>query len=336
MAHRISFAVITLTLFLFGRAFAGEKTISVAPDGSGDFKTVQEAIAAAPDHSAERTIIRIKPGTYAGPFHVPRSKPKVTLVGEDAESTILTWDRNFKMPLLTGETKYPNGLFIEGDDFVAQNLTVRNTAGDWGQALAARIVGDRAVIKNCRFTGWQDTLRVDDGRQYFRDCYIEGRVDFIYGSATAVFDRCHIHSKNGGYVTASRTPRDVPFGFVFLDCKLTGDDRPWNPATTNPSTTQPIAKASKLAYLGRPWRAYGAVAFVRCDLGDHIRPEGWDHWGNPENEKTARFSEYKSTGPGANSAARVKWSRQLTDEEAANYTVKNILAGKDKWDPTAD
>jgi pectinesterase len=175
-------------------------------------------------------------------------------------------------------------------------------------------------------TGWQDTLRVENGRQYFKNCHIEGRVDFIYGSATAVFDGCDILSKNGGHVTAASTPEKKPFGFVFLRCKLTGDPRPWD-------ASKPAPAAPPQADLGRPWRPYAAVAYIGCEMGAHIKPEGWNNWRNAENEKTARYSEYKSTGPGANPSARVAWSRQLTDGEAEKYTIENILGGADGWRP---
>jgi len=163
--------------------------------------------------------------------------------------------------------------------------------------------------------GWQDTLYTHQGRCYFVDCYIEGRVDFIFGKSTAVFESCTLHSKNGGFVTAAATPKDAPFGYVFIKCKLTGDGGP----------------ASN--YLGRPWRPDAAVAYVECEIGDHIKPEGWNNWGKAENEKTARFAEYKCTGPGASASKRASWSKQLTEDEAKQYTVENVLRGDDNWNP---
>jgi pectinesterase len=149
-----------------------------------------------------------------------------------------------------------------------------------------------------------------------------------------VFDHCEIHSKNGGHVTAASTPEDKPYGLVFLDCKLTGDAIPWDPATTNPSYKQK-PRVTPLADLGRPWRPNAAVAYIRCEIGAHIKPVGWNNWGKASNEKTARYSEYQSTGPGAAPDQRAPWSHQLSDEEAAKYTLANILGGPDKWDPTA-
>jgi len=194
-----------------------------------------------------------------------------------------------------------------------------------------RVDGDRAVFNHCRMLGWQDTVRLNQARQYLTNCYIEGRVDFIYGSATAVFDHCEIHSKNGGFVTAANTPRDKPYGFVFLDCKLTGDSTPWINPTNTVVSTSPAKRV--MADLGRPWRANASVTYLNCWMGDHIRPGGWNNWGNPTNELTARFSEYQSTGPGAKPDARVKWSKQLSDAEASGLTVDAILRGADGWKP---
>jgi pectinesterase len=310
------------------------KSFTVASDGSGDFKTLQEAIAAAPANSPEIVEIHIRPGTYAGPFIIPKDKPHLRLIGDAAATTKLLWDRNVNDPKPPGADGFNPGMLVRADDFQASGLTIENTSGDHGQALALRIDGDRAVMTDCRMLGWQDTLMVNNGRDYFRNCTIAGRVDFIYGSATAVFDHCEIHSRNGGHITAASTPQDQPFGFVFLNCKLTGDALAWDPATTNPATTRK-AKVTPQADLGRPWRAYGSVTYVNCEMEAHIKPEGWNNWGKAENEKTARYAEYHSTGPGAAPDKRVAWARQLTDREAAEFTPARILAGRDGWNPEA-
>jgi pectinesterase len=207
-----------------------------------------------------------------------------------------------------------NGFIVLGDGFRAKNLTFRNTSGDHGQAMALRMQADRCVIENCRLLGWQDTLLVHSKRQYFKNCYIEGRVDFIYGGSTAVFENCEIKSKKGGYVTAASTPQEVPWGYVFLNCKLTSDD-------------------SVPTYLGRPWRPYGSVTYINCEMGAHIRPEGWHNWGKPENEKTARYAEYGCTGPGAGTSARVPWVKIGTLKDAKQITTGSVLAGDDQWNP---
>jgi pectinesterase len=272
---------------------------------------------------------------YEGQIIVPPGKDNVTFEGEGTDKSIISYGFNTNEPNPEGVARHFRGtaVVVLADGFHAFRVTFRNISGDHGQALALRIDGDKAVIRECRIFGWQDTLMVNDHRQYFRDDYIEGRVDFIYGSGTAVFDHCEIRSKNGGYVTAASTPKDHAYGLIFLDCKLTGDPTPWRNPTGD---SQPKPPSPPVAALGRPWRPYAMVAFIRCNLGKHIRPDGWDNWGNPANEQTARYSEYKSSGPGAAPRKRVSWSHQLTDQEAATFTVRNILRGEDGWDPHHD
>jgi pectinesterase len=287
------------------------RTITVSPDKSAaDFTSVQAAVDSIPASNKVPVTIHIKPGVYKERVRVPRDKPFVTFLGDDAATTVLTYDL-VASNIIPPDTK-PIGTknswstFIEADDFTADRITFENSAGDVGQAVAVRTAGRRAMFRNCRMLGWQDTLYVYDGTARFTDCYIEGRVDFIFGWATAVFERCHVHSKNGGFVTAAATPKESRFGFVFLHCKLTGDG------------AQP-------AYLGRPWRDNAAVTFVRCEIGPHIRPEGWNNWSKPQREQTARFAEYNCTGPGADRSKRVPWARELTDSEASEYTADNVL-----------
>ncbi len=311
--------------------------IVVAADGSGDYKTVQEAIAKVPDNSATRTVLRIKPGTYQGQIIVPKEKKNVTFQGDDVEKTILTfsYNTNEDNPPSVEQRYKGTGVVILGDDFRAENITFQNASGDHGQALALRIDGDHAELRNCRLFGWQDTLMVNDGRQYFSNCYIEGRVDFIYGSGTTVFDHCQVHSKNGGHVTAASTPQEKPYGLVFLNCWLTGDPFPWvDPATGQYKSDRRFGAA---ADLGRPWRPYGSVTYINCRMGEHISPEGWNNWGKPENEKTARYAEYNSqtlAGKPLDVSRRMAWSKQLTAQEAAQYTIPKVLGGTDNWNPT--
>lgn len=334
MKTRTVLIQLSLLALAVSQAVAAERTLVVAADGSGQFRTLQEAFAKVPDNSPERTIIHVKPGIYDGQKILEKEKRNVTLRGESIDSTILTWDinTNEEQPAGTNPRYKGTSLVVLADDFRAERLTFRNTSGDHGQALALRIDGDRAVVTNSRLLGWQDTVMLNNGRHYFKDTYIEGRVDFIYGSATAVFDQCVIHSKNGGYITAASTPPERQYGFVFLNSRLSGDPAPW----VDPTGKFP-AKASSdkapLAYLGRPWRPYGSVVFINTEMGQHIHPAGWNNWGKPENEKTARYAEYGSRGPGANGAARVQWSRQLTAGEAAQYTVDKVLGGADGWRP---
>jgi pectinesterase len=297
---------------------------TVAQDGSGDFKTIQEAVNAVRDLSQAQVIINIKNGVYHEKLVIPSWKTKISLIGEDKEHTIITNNDYsgklnpqgkdaFGKDKFTTYTSYT--ILVQGNDFVAENLTIENSSGRVGQAVALHVEGDRCAVKNCRLLGSQDTLYVatENSRQYYKDCYIEGTTDFIFGEATVVFNHCVIKNLANSYITAPSTTPRQQFGFVFFDCRLIAD------------TTV------KKVHLGRPWRPYAKTVYIRTEMGSHILPPGWDNWRNPDNEKTAYFAEYKSTGPGANSAGRVGWSHQLNANELKLYTIKNILSGKDNW-----
>ena len=314
---------------------ADRRFIIVSPDAAGDCKTLHEAIAAIPDNSPLRTFVHIRPGIYdEGQILLPATKRNVTFEGEDPITTVLRYHHNVQERDVAANPRFGGtGVVILANDFHATNLQFENDSGNHGQALALRMDADRIVLKNCRLIGWQDTLQINGGRQYFSGCFIAGRVDFIYGSATAVFDRCEIQSRNRGHITAASTPQNQPFGFVFQNCRLTYDPAPWvNPANPN----DPGSSAPDKADLGRPWRDYACVAFLNCEMGEHINSKGFITWvGGESRDKTARFSEYKSTGAGASPATRQPWIHQLTDEEAKAYTMAHILGGADSWNPTA-
>jgi pectinesterase len=290
----------------------------VAADGSGQFRTVQAAIDAAPNQSERPVIIQLKPGTYSEKVLVPALKTHLVLRGTgDAAHTIITYSDHVGMPGITTPTSY--SVLVQANDFTAENVTFANAAGyTAGQAVALNVEGDRAIFRHCRMVGDQDVLLLAKGgsRQYYQDCYIEGTTDFIFGASTGVFDHCVIKSKKNSFITAASTPAEQAFGFVFMDCQLVAD-----------------TALAKKVYLGRPWRPHAQVVYLRCTLGSHILPAGWDNWRNAENEKTAYYAEYKSTGPGANPAARVPWSHQLTAREAKKYTLKQIFGGKAAWEP---
>lgn len=292
----------------------------VAHDGSGDFKTVQEAINAVPDFRKNRTTIFIKNGVYKEKLILAASKTNVSFIGEDVEKTVLTYDDYASKANIFGEEKGTTGstsFYVFGDDFYAQNITFENSSGPVGQAVAVRVDGDRVIFENCRFLGFQDTLypHGDASRQYYKNCYIEGTVDFIFGWSTVVFDNCEIFCKDRGYVTAASTLEKTSYGFVFINCKITGD------------------APENSFYLGRPWRPYAQTVFIHCFLDKHIKPEGWHNWDKPDAETTSFYAEYQSKGPGANPDARVKWTHQLTDEEAKKYTIQEVLRGEDNWNP---
>ncbi|MFC5625153.1 pectinesterase family protein [Algoriphagus winogradskyi] len=309
-------------IFLSGLVSAQEFDFVVAKDGSGDFYTIQEAFQAVPDFRKNETKILLKPGTYKEKLVLSASKTNVSLIGENAETTLVTHDDFAQKKNKFGEemgTTGSSSFFVFGDGFYAKNITFENSSGPVGQAVAVRVDGDQVIFEKCRFLGFQDTLypHGDRSRQYYKDCYIEGTVDFIFGWSTAVFENCEIFSKApSGYVTAASTDEDTEFGFVFINCKLTGD------------------APNNSVYLGRPWRDYAQTVFINTEMGAHIKPEGWHNWGKPNAEETSYYAEFGSTGLGANTSQRVPWSHQLTEEKAAKYTVESVLAGEDNWNPT--
>ncbi|MGB9459010.1 MAG: pectinesterase family protein [Bryobacteraceae bacterium] len=293
--------------------------VVVAQDGSGDYPTVQNAVDHAFDRvlapTTARLIIEIRPGIYHERVRVPHDRPRVTFLGQDAQSTVITYGLGAKD---VGGTFFSATVDINADEFEAQNITFENSYGTGTQAVAISVHSDRAVFRHCRFLGMQDTLYAASGRQYYADSYIAGHVDFIFGNGAAVFDRCEIHSRGPGYIAAeSRTMPDGAQGFVFDHCRLTADAGVHD------------------VFLGRPWRNYSRVVYLDCWMGEHIRPEGWDNWHKEAAEKTAFFAEYGSEGPGGSAASRVKWARQLSAAEARQFRPGAFLHGSDGWNPLA-
>lgn len=291
--------------------------LTVAADGSGSVKTIGEAIAKVPENNQKRFVIFIKKGIYNEQIKIPANKPYISFIGESAETTKLTFNISNKV---AGSTSAAYAFYVGGHDFQAENLTFENSFGQGSQAVAVLSEADRLIFKNCRFLGWQDTLYAKNGRQFYENCYVEGSVDFIFGQAAAVFDNCTIHSKTDGYIAAPmRFAADEASGFVFINSKLTGEN------------------TKEGVYLGRPWRAFGRTVYLNTTMDAHIHAEGWNNWGKAENEKTAYFAEYNSTGAGAKPASRVKWIHQLTKAEAEQFKTENFLKGGDNWNPkTAD
>lgn len=291
--------------------------ITVSAAGDADYSRLQAAIDGLPEHAGEPVTIRIKPGVYEEKIIIPAGAPPILLLGEDAERTIITWSDNAHTLGPDGE---PLGTFRTGtlnvlsEQFTAENVTIRNASGPGtGQAVAAFVDADCAVFRRVRLLGDQDTLYTGQGRQYYNECFIEGDVDYIFGAATAVFDRCTLRNKRSrGYITAASTPEGTAFGYVFLDCVITSGE------------------GVKDVYLGRPWRPFAHVAFIRTTIDASITPEGWHNWGQPDREATSRYEEFDSKGAGSAVDRRVEWSRQLTPEEAAGYRVITIFDG---WHP---
>ncbi len=297
---------------------AEEPDATVAADGSGDFTSIQAAIMAAPYQGpGELWTIAVRPGTYHERVYVQQERGRIRLLGEDPATTRLVHEVHAHMK---GPDGKPVGTFktptlqIDGDGFQVENMTIENAAGPVGQALALSAQGDKLVFRNCRFLGWQDTIFVNRGRHYFEDCEIAGDCDFIFGAATSWFENCRIHCLDDGYITAASTPRDQPHGLVFRNCTITGEE-------------------GVKVYLGRPWRPHAMTVFLDCEMSDVVRPEGWHNWGSEEKEKTSRYGEFGSSGPGARPGERVAWAKQITGDQAAAMTPAAVLAGDDGWNP---
>ena len=312
---------IILLTFVGLVAHSQKVKIVVALDGSGDHKTVQAALNAVPSNNKDPFTIYIRNGVYYEKLFLDSAKSFVTLIGEDKFKTILTYNDHTGKLSPSGDTintRTSWSFKILANDLTAKNITFQNDAGfTAGQAVAVESDGDKAMFMNCRFIGNQDVLFTnnDKSRQYYENCYIEGTTDFIFGSSTVWFEKCHIHSKKNSHVTAASTPQGKEFGYIFNDCVLTGDTSLHNVS------------------LGRPWRPYAHVVYMNCYIGEHIKPEGWSNWNNTDNYKTTRYAEYKNYGPSSEPAKRVEWSKQLTDEAVKKYTIANVLNG---WNPKSE
>lgn len=310
------FYLVVIAMLITGSSvFAknNKNNLVVALDGSGDYKSIQQAITACGAFSSTQKKIFIKNGVYKEKVLIDSFHTNISLIGESKEKTILTYDNYAGQPSIGTFTSYT--LKISGDHIRIENLTVENAAGRVGQAVALHVEGDYFVAKNCILLGNQDTLYAagQNSRQYFKDCYIAGTTDYIFGSATAIFDSCEIHSKMNSFITAANTPRESQFGFVFLKCNLTADP-----------------EVDKV-FLGRPWRAYANVVFIDCFLGKHILPEGWHNWEKPEQEKTTFYGEYGNKGPGSDTSKRVKWAHSLKKSQLSKFELNEIFKVESEW-----
>ena len=306
-----------LLLVVVSGTWAQERqdTIVVSRDGTGNFRTLQEAIESARAFMDYTVTIYVKNGVYKEKVIVPSWVENIDIIGEDRDKTIITYDDHANINKMGTFRTYT--VKVEGSDITFKNLTIENNAAQLGQAVALHTEGDRLKFINCRILGNQDTIYTGAKftRLYFKDCYIDGTTDFIFGPSTALFEDCIIHSKRNSYVTAASTPKEAKYGYVFKHCKLTAE----------PGVDK--------AYLGRPWRPYAYTLFIECELGKHIVSAGWHNWGKQSNEETARYMEYKNTGEGANASERVAWSKQLTKKEAEAVTVDVIFRTQSNWNP---
>lgn len=299
-------------------------TLFVAQDGSAEFRSVQEAVEVCRAFMEYRKVIFIKKGVYREKVIIPSWLTNIELVGEDRDQTIITWADHANMPIPGTEQKMGTfrtyTLKIEGTNVTLRNLTIENAAPRKGQAVTLHTEGTRLAFVNCRFLGNQDTVYTGQPYTYlyFKNCYIEGTTDFIFGPSTAWFEGCDIYSKVNSYVTAASTPQDVDYGYVFHRCHLAAAD-----------------SVSKV-YLGRPWRAYAYTLFKECDIDGHIVPQGWQNWKDyhdPAAEGTVRYLEYGNRGKGAKPKERVAWAKQLTKKAAEAVTLERVFKGDTSWLP---
>ena len=304
---------------LFGVSACAEVHLTVGtPAQAGQYSTVQGAVDAVPANNTERYVIDIMPGTYEARVKIPSNKPFITLRGQDPLTTILTYNETANTP--PNESTVHASTVVQGRDFVAENLTFENSHGPGVQALAIYAKADRLIFNNCRFLGWQDTLRSEYGRHYFYNAYVEGSVDFIYGRGTAYFEDSTLFAKSSGYLTAQAREADAETnGYVFKNSTVTGSTTPGS------------------VYLGRPWQPYSRTIFIDSKMGPVVNAAGWSQWSGNNNHLTAFYAEYNSMdleGNPLDVSQRVSWSHQLSAVEAEAFSKANWLGGSDNWDPT--
>ena len=327
----ILFACMNISLWA-ANPYDNPDTLFVSRDGSCEFRSIAEAVEVCRAFMDYHKVIFVKKGVYKEKLVIPSWLTHIEICGEDRDNTIITWDdhANIKIAKVgvvpTADNPDPRqtmGTFrtytvkVDGNYITLKNITIENAAPRKGQAVALHTEGDHLVVINCRILGNQDTIYTGMAgtRLYFRDCYIEGTTDFIFGPSTAWFENCTIKSKINSFVTAASTPKDVKYGYIFNRCKLIA------------------APEAQEVFLGRPWRPYAYTLFMNCELGGHIVPQGWQNWGNKANEQTARYLEYNNTGEGAKTQERVPWSRQLTKKEAAKITPAEVFRMENNWLP---
>ena len=301
------------------KSYDSPDTIVVARDGTGEFRTVNEAIEVCRAFMEYHKVIYVKKGIYKEKLVIPSWLTNIEICGEDRDNTIITYDdhANITSPDIIPGKQMLIGTFrtytlkIEGSDIKLSNITIENNSARLGQAVALHTEGDRLQFINCRFLGHQDTVYtgVANTRMLFSNCYIEGTTDFIFGPSTAWFEKCTIHCKADSYITAASTPKDVKYGYVFNNCTIT------------------LAPNINKVYLGRPWRDYAYTVFMNCTFPDSgIRLEGWQDWNKPH--ERIRYAEYNNrtvSGGSCVTKDRVSWSRQLNKKEAEKITIGNVL-----------
>ncbi|XP_022719159.1 probable pectinesterase 68 [Durio zibethinus] len=294
--------------------------ITVDVNGSGHFRSVQDAVDAVPENNRKNVLIQISPGYYIEKVVVPATKPYITFQGAGRDVTFIEWhdracDRGANGQQL--RTYQTASVTVYANYFSARNISFKNTApapmpGMHGwQAVAFRISGDKAYFSGCGFYGAQDTLCDDAGRHYFKECYIEGSIDFIFGNGRSMYKDCELHSiatRFGSIAAHDRNSPDEKTGFAFVRCKVTG--------------TGPL-------YVGRAMGQYSRIVYAYTYFDDLVAHGGWDDWDHVSNKnKTVFFGVYKCWGPGAAAVRGVSWARELDFDAAHPFLVKSFVNGR--------
>ncbi|XP_042067190.1 pectinesterase 1-like [Salvia splendens] len=294
-----------------GNASSFQKVINVRVDGSGDFKTVTDALNSIPSGNKERVVVSIGPGNYTEKITIGKDKPFITLLGDPDNMPVLVFNGTAK----TYGTIDSATLIADAANFYGVNLKVVNSAPrpdgmrEGAQAVAVRVGGDASAFYNCKFYGYQDTVCDYRGRHFFKDCYIEGTIDFIFGRGKSIYLNSEIHVIPGdriAYITAQqRSSDEEATGYVFVHCSVTG--------------------SGQIAFLGRAWYPYARVVFANSFLSDVVNPQGWSNNKDPNNNRTVFFGEFKNEGPGSNFEGRVTFAKQLKEEEAKPFISLDFI-----------
>ncbi|MCO5549254.1 hypothetical protein L7F22_002721 [Adiantum nelumboides] len=292
-------------------------TIVVDVNGHGNFTSIQKAVDFIPLGSKNPVYILVKPGIYREKVEIPMTKDFITLQGHGRNTTMVVWNDT---TTIANSTYRSASISVDAQYFAAMNISFMNSApaqlpgAERQQAVALRVSGDNAVFYGCGFIGHQDTLYDQKGEHYFRDCYIEGSIDFVFGNGRSMYQGCELHVVpiTPGSLTAQKRARNTSdSGFVFLNCTISG--------------TGPV-------YLGRAWGRYSRVVFLYTYMENIIRPQGWNNWGDARRNGMVYYGQYKCTGLGAGTKGREPWVHELTDQEAKPFLTLDFIEGN-MWVP---